>query len=544
MAIRTYDILLDSYNSTIPEPIVGRQGDKNGAVTLHVAITDRGTAVDLTGQTINLMAETAKGTAIVADNSGVTLTDAVNGKFDYAIPNSLWIEAGKITKAYFSLNDTDGQETTYDLIFIVKKAIDISQNKADDYVTIIDGTLRDLKTKVDAIYADFSAGNFYNKNQVDTFVDDLKTSISDASNTNVYESELFGGSVKSEDINTLSAMNQELDTSKFNFVFMTDIHFGRLSNLPTKPTNYTLQHVANANYFGNVDATVLGGDNTDGSTIPLAALISDVRQMAAKFMYGGLTDVDRFTLLGNHDDGSLRTDSWVSDGKRYEFPGSISENQLANYYHTVDCIYGEKRVNGSFYFYKDYPDKKIRLIGLNSDDMPEDILNPDGSQKYSRQHHLGYRQEQLNWLANTALANWPAGYTAVVMSHVALEGDASGVEGETNFNFGTLQQILSAFKNGENKTVTGTTPNFEINVTTNFSQQGPQPIAGLFHGHWHKESYSQISGINDIGMTSSLPGIDPTMTDSDAFVIITIDTKSRKINIKGFGRATDRQFDY
>lgn len=151
MAIRTYDILLDSYNSTMPEPIVGRQGDKNGAVTLHVTITDRGTAVDLTGQTVSLIAETAKGTAVVADNAGVTLTDVTNGKFDYAIPNALWSEAGKIKKAYFSLNDAGGQQATYDLIFIVKKAIDVSQKTADDYITIIDGTLKSLNEKIDAI---------------------------------------------------------------------------------------------------------------------------------------------------------------------------------------------------------------------------------------------------------------------------------------------------------------------------------------------------------------------------------------------------------
>ena len=186
MAIRTYDILLDSYNSTMPEPIVGRQGDRNGAVTLHVTITDRGTAVDLTGQTVNLIAETAQGTAVVADNAGATLIDAVNGKFDYAIPNALWSEAGKIKKAYFSLNNTDGQQTTYDLIFIVKKAIDISQEKADDYITVIDGTIRNLKTKaddyiavidgtvrdlqskVDAIYATYQAGDFYSKTESDS----------------------------------------------------------------------------------------------------------------------------------------------------------------------------------------------------------------------------------------------------------------------------------------------------------------------------------------------------------------------------------------
>lgn len=178
MSIRSYEINLDSFSSLIPEPIVGRQGDKNGAVTLYVTVTDRGGAVDLTEQTINLMAKTAKGTAIIADNAGVTITDAVNGKFTYEIPNALWSEAGKIKDAYFSLNDTDGQQTTYDLIFIVKKAIDISQDKASDYITIVDGTLRDLKTKIDAIYEAYQTGAFYSRNEIDEFNADFETRIS------------------------------------------------------------------------------------------------------------------------------------------------------------------------------------------------------------------------------------------------------------------------------------------------------------------------------------------------------------------------------
>jgi hypothetical protein len=168
MTIRSYDINLDSFNATIPEPIVGRQGDKNGAVMLHVTITDGGAPVNLSGEVINLIAETANGTAVIADNDGVTLTDAINGKFDYAIPNALWSEPGKITKAYFSLNDNDGGQTTYDLIFIVKNAIDISQNKADDYVTIIDGTLRELTEKVQAINDAYNNGAFYNKSESDS----------------------------------------------------------------------------------------------------------------------------------------------------------------------------------------------------------------------------------------------------------------------------------------------------------------------------------------------------------------------------------------
>ena len=224
MTIRSYNINLDSFNSTIPEPITGRQGDKNGAITLHVSITDRGTAVDLTGQTINLMAETAKGTAIVADNLGVTLTDAVNGKFDYAIPNALWSESGKITRAYFSLNDTDGQQTTYDLIFIVKAAVDISQGKADDYITIIDGTLRDLKTKIDAIYSEYQNGSFYSRSEIDDF---LKSYVkySDIADTTAQQNGTINNGI---DLNTLTSGGvYKFASDSFSFMNAPDTLTGK-----------------------------------------------------------------------------------------------------------------------------------------------------------------------------------------------------------------------------------------------------------------------------------------------------------------------------
>lgn len=248
MAIRTYDILLDSYNSTMPEPIVGRQGDKNGAVTLHVTITDRGTAVDLTGQTVNLIAETAKGTAVVADNAGVTLTDAVNGKFDYAIPNALWSESGKITKAYFSLNDTDGQQTTYDLIFIVKKAIDTSQDKADDYITIIDGTIRDLKTKVDAIYTDYQSGNFYNKSETDS-----KDSVT-LSSANAY--------ADSKDSLTLSSAKSYTD-SKDSLTFSNAKSYtdNSLKGISSVPETFANLAAIKSKYPNGANGVMVAADN-------------------------------------------------------------------------------------------------------------------------------------------------------------------------------------------------------------------------------------------------------------------------------------------
>ena len=180
MAIRTYKVTLDSKNTIAPEPVFLRQGDKTGAVVIDATLMDNGSPVTLSGLTPMFKANTADGQAVIADSTGFNIVNASGGEFTYQVPNALSSVPGKIVTAYFSFSDKSGSESTFDVAFVIKKAVDITQAQADDYIAIIDGTIRDLKTKVDAIYADFSAGNFYNKNQVDTLNNDLKKSISDS----------------------------------------------------------------------------------------------------------------------------------------------------------------------------------------------------------------------------------------------------------------------------------------------------------------------------------------------------------------------------
>lgn len=348
MAIRTYDILLDSYNSTIPEPIVGRQGDKNGAVTLHVTITDRGTAVDLTGQTVNLIAETANGTAVVADNAGVTLTDAVNGKFDYAIPNALWSEAGKITKAYFSLNDTDGQQTTYDLIFMVKAAVDVTQDKADDYITVIDGTIRDLKTKVDAIYADFSAGNFYNKDQTDTLIDDLEKSISDSeSSTKSYVDdkvvfstvdETNSGEEKEKIVSpqTLNRFNEDKNKTYFSIKSLSDLS----SDFQYKASEAFLifKRTGNVvNLYGRVNISNL---YTNGSTYSPLISIPDGFKLSTEF---------------NNMVWNVSISATIFQAPISSPTGALAERQATNLIRFSGSHTGNHYLSGSWYTDDDVP---------------------------------------------------------------------------------------------------------------------------------------------------------------------------------------------
>lgn len=152
MAIRTYKVTLDSKNAIAPEPVYLRQGDKTGAVVIDATLIDNGSPVSLSGLTPMFKANTADGKAVIADSTGFNFVNESGGEFTYQVPNALSSVPGKITTAYFSFSDSSGSsisESTFDVAFIIKKAVDITQTQADDYITIIDGTLRSLQGKSD-----------------------------------------------------------------------------------------------------------------------------------------------------------------------------------------------------------------------------------------------------------------------------------------------------------------------------------------------------------------------------------------------------------
>ena len=174
MAIRTYKVTLDSKNTIAPEPVYLRQGDKTGAVVIDATLIDNGSPVSLSGLTPMFKANTADGQAVIADSTGFNIVNASGGEFTYQVPNALSSVPGKIVTAYFSFSEKSGTESTFDVAFIIKKAVDITQAQADDYITIIDGTLQSLQQKIDSMNTDvqtmldaFNQGDFYNKSQTD-----------------------------------------------------------------------------------------------------------------------------------------------------------------------------------------------------------------------------------------------------------------------------------------------------------------------------------------------------------------------------------------
>ena len=147
MAIRTYKVTLDSKNTIAPEPVYLRQGDKTGSVVIDATLMDNGSPVMIGGFTLSFMANTADGQALIADTSGFNVVNAAGGEFTYRVPSQLGSAPGKIKIAYFSLTDSSGAQSTFNVAFVVEQAADMTQGNAEDWVS----NLNNIKDVIESI---------------------------------------------------------------------------------------------------------------------------------------------------------------------------------------------------------------------------------------------------------------------------------------------------------------------------------------------------------------------------------------------------------
>lgn len=162
MAIRTYKVTLDSKNAIAPEPVYLRQGDKTGAVVIDATLMDNGTPVSLSGLTPMFKANTADGKAVVSDTTGFSIVDASGGKFTYQVPSQLGSVPGKIKIAYFSFTDSNGNQSTFDIMFAVYPAADMTKESAKDWISNLNEIINQYNQWVNdahSSWADFVNAN-------------------------------------------------------------------------------------------------------------------------------------------------------------------------------------------------------------------------------------------------------------------------------------------------------------------------------------------------------------------------------------------------
>lgn len=177
----------------------------------------------------------------------------------------------------------------------------------------------------------------------------------------------------------------KLDNSKMIILFGTGHHYD---------DNYTWRRNTLCGW-GNIsnilqcrdfaDCMILGGDNVDSEHLEKSINVFNLSHLVNTFL--AESNTDRFILRGNHDAGTLQ--QLESPGK-VELNKIIGKEDFKRIFRTKDLKFKEVRDDDSLYLFKDYPEKKVRIICVDTIDYPE-IVNHDGGLKYFDQGTLVFK---------------------------------------------------------------------------------------------------------------------------------------------------------
>lgn len=149
------NLTLDVTKTGIQNPLIKvRQGD-GGFETLRTTVTSNGEPLDLQGWTITFMGTTAGNHKIVDAN--VSIVEAPNGIFDYT-PSKAWgMNIGEFKIAYFKFVKGDGSASSANFRVNVIEAVDLTQEEAQNYISVVDATIAEVREHLENSLADVTA---------------------------------------------------------------------------------------------------------------------------------------------------------------------------------------------------------------------------------------------------------------------------------------------------------------------------------------------------------------------------------------------------
>ena len=157
---------------TITQVLRQRRSD-NTAYTADVLVTRNGETVDLTDTKIMFEGITSKNAKII-DDTGVTVEDAPNGRFSYAIPPEALKDVGRYKSAYFSLTKAGIRETTSDFAVFVLASADLTEDESENYLSEYERMIAELQSIYDSLNIDDIKNGM---SSLRTDMDDLEESV-------------------------------------------------------------------------------------------------------------------------------------------------------------------------------------------------------------------------------------------------------------------------------------------------------------------------------------------------------------------------------
>lgn len=553
--------------------ITGRQGDSQLKFTSVLLWDgDKNIPYDLTGKQISFEALKPDGTHIV-DYAGVTILDAPHGLFRYSFNEQVFAIAGKMQQAFFKITHTDKDDqviadSTLEInIHILENRVEFGINSTD-YLSEYDDLIAQVKQKFDdyaesvqdnikgvaQTHADIEAlikqiadNQIVKQTDFDNYKDNIGTFEQDSKNDDYFEDETIevGGSIPSYYVDELNKIVGSLPNDRFNIGLITDNHYQNFDYSPNGLAHYA--NIAALSRRINLAAIISGGDNINGDNDKHSKVWQTKHVMATlKYRVSNQTDV--FALFGNHDSGIGQTaDTGATD---LTVADNLSENELKALYGTNSNDYGEIRNGNSLYGFKDYTDKKVRVVFLNAFDLP--FTSKNGVYDYDFLSQSGFQNAQLNWLANTAFNLPDKTWQVMIFSHAPLSGsfgnDESG-QGIKQFNTDVVIGLVNALQNGSSYTLKDSERELPVDVTANFTSQGSIKVIGFISGHVHEDNQMVFRSINCIETTCSwaTPLNDQRVANTiteDAWDVFSVDTVNHHIYIKRFGYGDDRDYAY
>jgi len=200
---------IDTTKSEFQNPMVElRQGDGNYQ-SLTVTVTSNGEPLDLTGWTTAFMGTTAGNHKIVDAN--VQVDNTQQGVFTYT-PTKAWgQDIGEFSKAYFKFSKDDEAASGANFRVKVFEAVDLTEEEAGNYISVVDVMIDKIKTDMDTKLKDTQVTLNATQNQATIVQGNV-----DALNTNVNTLKAQNNNIRTAD-NTWTGNNifQNLLTGRF-----------------------------------------------------------------------------------------------------------------------------------------------------------------------------------------------------------------------------------------------------------------------------------------------------------------------------------------
>lgn len=331
---------------------------------------------------------------------------------------------------------------------------------------------------------------------------------------------------------------------RFKIVHISDPHLSSWS----PSNNYELPiNLRQSVHFANQQELRINALAATGDFISI-----DKKKKAKEYMRSFLyhlydeNHIPTFICTGNHDSNSEQ-----EIGSTFFYKNEINEMLFAT------SNYVKNRNSAQNYYYSDVPNPQggtIRFIALDMLDQP--------ASQYNTLTYAYYSQEQIDWLANTALKEGMTDHhSVIVLTHFPFQPYNANFntylcDGDYVHPWNMIPEIIEAFRTRSalGKTYPNQFNQAPINVNADFTA-GKGEFVCYLGGHIHCNTYFDVTGLENesaglvpqkmIVCTNQAPseeGVaynrverEEDSLSSNSFCLYAVDTKEKKVYITYFG---------